>query len=301
MIRFECKICSRRIEADDKNAGEQMKCPQCSTLLVVPGPQHVTIKIKTRAERQPDTHIDEESQQKSCEEPVESDGLDKDLEGLVEEGAPADGRGFANLYFDEGLLFMISFSLLVLLAIDSNMRRDVHTFILRLCGSSTLTVFLGVCFLLVPFFAGLVLSVFHAFSKKEKTFFEKATMLFFAVAVIAGTGLYAGWYIWVSSNSFWLLIFAVWNVIYSGLLIVNFERIVFADELDGEYVSDFDASFSEVLFGAVAAVIIIFCCGYWLKFHWVITYSICTTFASGLGRMARGIFGLRQDSKGPDN
>jgi len=293
MMRFECKICSRSIEADDENAGEQINCPQCNTPLVVPEPQDITIRTKTRAKRQPDAHIDAEPQQKSCEESAESSGLDKDLEELVEEDAPADRMRFVNLYFDEGSLFMISFSLLVLLVIDSNMRQDVHTFISRLCGSSTLTAFLGVCLLLVPFFAGLALSVFHAFSKREKTFFEKAAMLFFAVAVIAGTGLYAGWYIWISSSGFWLLIFAVWNIVYSGLLIVDFERIVFADEMDGDYVSDFDATFSEVLFGAIAAVIVIFCCRYRFGLHWAVTYSICTTFASGLGRAARWVFGLR--------
>jgi DNA-directed RNA polymerase subunit RPC12/RpoP len=293
MIQFKCEICGRRIEAADKDAGEQEKCPQCNTMLVVPNAQYITMRERVQLKIEPNDHAGNKEQLKSPEESPDSDDLAKALEEANEDDRPTDKRGFTSLYFDEGSLFVISFSLLALFAVDGNMRRDLHVFITRLCGGNTIAAFLGVLLILLPFFTGLGLCLFHAFSKKEKTFVEKAMMLFFAVAVSAGTGIYTGWYIWTGEHNFWLLVFAAWNIIYSCVLVVKFEAIVFADELDSEYISDFDASVSEVLFGAVAAAIIISCGRYWLKLHWVIIYSICITFASASGRIGRRIFGLR--------
>ena len=39
MIRFQCPHCRRGIKSEDKNAGQEKKCPACRKKITVPSPQ----------------------------------------------------------------------------------------------------------------------------------------------------------------------------------------------------------------------------------------------------------------------
>jgi DNA-directed RNA polymerase subunit RPC12/RpoP len=250
MIRFRCKLCRREIEASDDKAGKNITCPYCSNEIFVPA---------SSSDNQEDIITD----------------------FITEEMEAQEDKDFFDLRFTEVQLFSMSLALLVLYSIDSNMRKDFSALITRLFNNNRLVTAMSIIFLIIPFSAGLFFTIYHAFRKAEKSWFEKSLMLFFAIIINAGTGLYLGWYILKITSEWWLLLFAVWNIIYSALLILKFQYVGLADSLMyDDYVSDVDATIGQVLFTLVMTIAILAFCRYRLELFWIITYSICITSIS---------------------
>jgi hypothetical protein len=274
--------------AADKEAGGHKKCPNCFVPQVVPEPTYVRVRKKARLRKRPESRVRARVESEGGKGPSEEENAE-----YFDEDTTEDGRGFVNIRFNESTLFSMSFVFLLLFAADGGMREDLYSFMRRLCGASGLAAGMSIIFLLVPFALGMGLAVFHAFSKKAKTFYEKGLMLFFAVTISGATGIYMGWHM-LRGGSLWLIPFAIWNLAYSGLLILKFESIVVLEnDCEGPYVSDRDATMGQIVFGSAAAILILLCCGYWLKLHWVITYSICITYTTGIDRQVQRLLGKR--------
>ena len=287
MIRFKCEKCGHKIIASDKEAGGHTKCPNCFALRIVPDPTHVRVRKKVRLRKRPQSYTSPRAKSEEAKTTSEAQSPE-----YFDEDATEDSSGFLDIRFSETVLFSMTFIFFLLFAADRDMRQNLHAFVSRLCGGSGWATIMGIVFLFVPFVLGMVLSVFHAFSTKGKSFFEKALMLFFAVTISAGTGIYMGWYMLREPGNLWFIPFAIWNLTYSGLLILKFESIVIVEnDCEGPYISGRNATIGQIVFSSVAAIVILLCCEYWLKFHWVISYSICITYTTGLDKAVRSMFG----------
>jgi len=280
MIKFECKKCRHKLVASDKEAGRQIKCPNCFAAWIVPEPAYIKMRRRVHSKRQqqsssPPNLKSEEAKEPDTEESREH--LDEDI--------PEDSAGFFDIRFNETVLFTMSFLFLLLFMIDIRMRQDLYDFIWSVCGASGWTAALSILFLFLPFGFGMALSVFHAFSEKSRSSFEEGLMLFFAVGISAGTGIYIGWYILQGGGNILLILFGIWNLVYSVLLIYQFERIVFTEkDFDGAYISARNATIGEILLSSVSATVLLLCCEFLVKFHWIISYSICITYTTSLER-----------------
>jgi hypothetical protein len=134
----------------------------------------------------------------------------------------------------------------------------------------------------------MAFSIYHAFTKKDKGLGAKLAMLFWAIAICAGTGVYSGYVmIRYPSPSGWLIICSVWNIIYGCLLLI-FLRY---EWIDIRSISDRDALLGEVILGLGAALIILVVCLYIFKLHWVISYSICLAYITGLSKGVSKVLG----------
>lgn len=282
MIRFTCEICGLEIMATDKEAGLEKKCDNCFAVHVVPEPTYIKVRKRVRSKAQQQSHTPSRAESEADKKPAEKQLREDIYEDMEEE------TGFFEIMFDETTLFSMTFIFFLLFILNRDMRRELLTFIRDLCGESGLAATMSIVFLFLPFTFGMFLSVFHGLSKRRKSSFEKALMYFFAVVISAGTGIYLGWYILRGPGSFWLIIFGLWNLAYSGLLIYQFESIVIGEStFEGMYVSDLNATIGQIILSSIAAIIILLCCEYWIQFEWVISYSICITYTTSLDRQVQ--------------
>ena len=265
MIRLNCPICGNAVEVASDKLAAGVKCTRCAAQLVAP----------SRPMRRREAEVPEGEQRR-----------------IVPEDAGSDGSWFIGVCFSEAALFAMTLAFLVLYAVEGQVRGDLYTFFRRVSAGSAFLASLSVICILLPFVLGAALSIFHAFSEREKSFFEKSSMLFFAVAVSAGTGLYAGWHILKTSSGPWFVLFAVWNLAYSVLLLLEFEAITVTDRLDDNYVSDWDATLGQVFFASVTVLGVLLSCRYLFGLHWAITYSISATYASAMDKAVQKVFGV---------
>jgi hypothetical protein len=269
--------------ASDKEAGRQIKCPNCFAAWIVPEPTYIKMRRRVYEKKQQQSSTEPSSTSKETKEPSTRESRE-----YLDEEVPEDRAGFFDIRFDETVLFTMSFMFLLLFVIDSGMRQDLYDFIWSVCGASGWTATMSILFLFLPFGLGMVLTVFHAFSEKNKSSLEEGLMLFFAVAISAGTGIYIGWYILRGGGNILLILFGICNLVYSVLLIYQFERIVFTEkDFDGAYISGRNATMGEILSSSVSATILLLCCKLLVKFDWIISYSICITYATSLERQIR--------------
>jgi hypothetical protein len=136
--------------------------------------------------------------------------------------------------------------------------------------------FIGAVFV---FFAGLLLSIYHAFTDKPKTPIEKSFMLFFAVLLNAFAGIMAGMYD-LATESGLLVIFPILNIINSVILFIMFRTRV----LNEASIRDEHASRSQFLLTAIAVVVLFVVCHYVMSLIWMQTLSICVAYATNISR-----------------
>jgi DNA-directed RNA polymerase subunit RPC12/RpoP len=252
MIRFECNLCKREIEAPDDEAGNNVTCPHCSNEIFVPTS-------------------------------LASDNKENVITDFVtEETESEEDKNFFDLRFTEIQLFSMGMGILILYSIDPDMHKDLSVFFTQLFyNNNYLAAAMSVIFLILPFSAGLFLSIYNAFRKAEKSWYQKSLMLFFAVIINVGTGLYLGWFVIKGTIDWWLLLFAVWNIIYSLLVVIKFFYIGLDESgLYDNFVSDIDATIGQVILTFIVTAAILLFCRYRLELFWVINYSICITFIS---------------------
>ena len=142
----------------------------------------------------------------------------------------------------------------------------------------------GVIMMIVIFFmAGLVLSIYHAFTDRRKTSFEKYLMLFFAVILNGFTGILAGTHCLEGSKG-WLLVFPILNIV-NGVVLLFMAR---KGLLDDRNISDENVSLIQIALAATAIIILFTVCYYVFDLLWIQTLSICVAYATNLSRMVQG-------------
>lgn len=116
---------------------------------------------------------------------------------------------------------------------------------------------------------------------------KKQIMLFFAVMINAYSGIIAG--IYVISNitaSHWLLVFPIWNITNSLLMLSMFYMKV----IDEDCISDREATATQIILGLISVLTIFAICNYVFKLYWAITFSICIIYTTSFDRALQNIF-----------
>jgi len=255
----------------DEGRGKKGHCPKCRHELRVP--------ITTKGRPAVSADIPEKLQQAgeavalrniATANPQSQD----DLAELWEEKA-----GWLIPIYDELSLFLMAATLILLYAANAPMREQVYKWIV----SKDAHIF----FWFLVFMGGLSLSIYHVFTTREKTDIEKWVMLIFAVLANAGTGIIAGIYVIENSDVHnWWLVFPVWNIVNSILLLLML-RIRIIDE---RCISDRDATMTQVIIGLAFVLIIFVFCNYVFHLYWAITFSICVVYATSFDKALQNVF-----------
>lgn len=146
----------------------------------------------------------------------------------------------------------------------------------------------GKVLFLLLFSAGLVLSLYHVFTKREKTIVEKHIMLFFAVLTNGVSGIFASVHVLSKSANApcVLLLLPIWNIINCIILLMLFR----AGAINASSISDENATLGEALFGFIITVGIFAVCQFVFKLYWAITFSICVIYATSFGEALGSMF-----------
>jgi hypothetical protein len=258
--------------AQEDGVGKKGKCPKCNHLVVVP---------RTTKDR-PAINADIPEQLQQVRETFAVLNVSGKIQGLSNEIVNLYGErpGWLIPTYDELSLFLMSATFILLSVTNATMREQLHK---RIIAVNDPRLYL----LSLLFLGGIVLSIYHVFTTREKTRFEKMVMLFFAVAVNAGTGIISGWYVIKSNNVHnWQLIFPLWNII-NGILLLVMLRLKIIDE---ECISDRDATPTQIILGLLAVLIIFVFCNYVFKLYWAITFSICIIYAASFDKALQNVF-----------
>ena len=131
-------------------------------------------------------------------------------------------------------------------------------------------------FVVIPFFLGLIFSIYYAFSKSPTPRLAKFFMLFFVLATNFIAALFALGTIIHIGSSVVVMIFPIINVINS-ILILSFFR---AGVVNADCVADKNATYKELTVGSICVLAIVFISQYILKNMLTITFSICLSYSS---------------------
>ena len=257
--------------AQDDGRGKKGKCPKCSHLVVIPW----TTKGR------PAISADASEQLQQVKEAIATATLDTaqdssdDVAEVYEEKA-----GWFIPTYDELSLFLMAITFILLCAENNQARSWIRHFFSQVHDWY-------VYILVLLFLAGMGLSIYHVFTRREKTIFEKQLMMLFAVLTNAGTGIISGWYI-LKSNDVrdWQLVFPIWNII-NGVLLLLMLRLKIIDE---ECISDRDATTAQIILGLIAVLVIFIFCNYVFKLYWAITFSICIIYTTSFDRALQNVF-----------
>jgi DNA-directed RNA polymerase subunit RPC12/RpoP len=265
VIKFKCIYCGHKILAQEDGRGKKGRCPKCRHELRVP----------LTTEGRPAVSADTPDKLQHAAEAIAILQSD-DVTELSRESA-----GWFIPTYDESSLFLMAMTLILLYVGNSQMRGQINYFLTHV---RDLSIFLLVVFLLL---AGLVLCLYHVFTRREKTRPEKVVMMLFAVLTNAGTGIISGWYViknTIAPN--WLLVFPIWNMI-NGVFMLLMLRLKVIDE---ECISERKASLIQIILGLVAVLTIFIFCNYVFKLYWAITFSICIVYTTSFDRALQNVF-----------
>ena len=278
MIHFKCVYCGQRILANDDGRGKKGLCPRCGHTIYVPQAFKTDsnippLKLEPLTAPYPKKQICETGKDPSVIEEFPSPDSPDDMTDLYEEKL-----GFLIPNYDELSLFLMAVVFVILYFTSSKLQTDITAFLMRL---DVWRRFIYVAL----FMLGMFLCLYHVFTLRKKTEAEKGIMLLFAITVNAATGFIAGFYM-LKECPGWLLLFPVWNIINSALIIL----MQYVDLFDESQISDRDATITQVIIGLAAVLIIFFLCNNTFKLHWAITYSICIIYTTSFDRGLQSVF-----------
>jgi len=284
VIRFKCIYCGQRILAKDEDRDKKGKCPKCAHLLTVPDSTQGRPAISFDKEPMPDrpkppyvpawknTPEWSEGQNRMPEEQAEA------LAELFKESF-----GFLIPTYDMLSLLLMALTFILLFITNSQMRvfePDAN----KVISQTDSLIYSAKLFLLIA-----IVPTFFMFRICSQTDadLKKQIMLFFAVMINAYSGIIAG--IYVISNitaSHWLLVFPIWNITNSLLMLSMFYMKV----IDEDCISDREATATQIILGLISVLTIFAICNYVFKLYWAITFSICIIYTTSFDRALQNIF-----------
>ena len=179
-------------------------------------------------------------------------------------------------HYDELSLFSMSYVLILLVVTNAlSLKWGNQNWRIDRDSISALTIF-------IPFLAGLILCVYHAFSDRKKTLFEKKLMLIYAVMLNGFSGIWAGAYLIENSGGWNLSLFPLWNI-FNGFNLIALLR---GNAIDEDNIDDQDVSLKKLIFSTAIITAIFFLCQYYFELVWAITLSICMVWSSNLNNAA---------------
>lgn len=273
MIRFKCIYCGQRILAPDESADKKGKCPKCNHLLVVPFTTKGRPAISPNKEpipERPKPYVpawDRDPRSGSDEQADESIELFK------------ESFGFLIPTYDKLSLLLTAVTLLLLLITNHNW--------IHLAGEKDWIVsFKHIDDRIILSFAPIIF-VFVIGFLWQVAASPKTALLLFAVLTNAVVGFISGRYVIKNSDIHnWQLIFPVWNIINSVLLILMLRLKI----IDEECISDREATLVQVILGLTAVLVILILCNYVFKLYWAITFSICIVYTTSFDRALQNVF-----------
>ncbi len=278
MIHFKCIYCGQRILANEDGQGKKGLCPKCGHTIYVPQAFKADSNLSPLA-------LQPLAAPKECISPSDNDSSIIDKLSTTTPPPPDDTTdifeeklGFLIPNYDELSLFLMAVVFIILYFTSSKLQADVTAFLMRL------DVWRRFIYIALFMFA-MFLCLYHVFTKRQKTDAEKGIMLLFAVSVNAATGLIAGFYM-LKECPGWLLVFPVWNILNSALIII----MQYVNLFDESHISDRDATIPQVIIGLAAILIIFYICNNTFKLHWAITYSICIIYTTSFDRGLQSVF-----------
>lgn len=180
-------------------------------------------------------------------------------------------REFFKPTYNETSVFLMALSFVLLVLFDADLKTGIKGIISKAMVSdlreTTWAIIAAGLFI-----TGSILSIFHAFSSRTKTEFEKRIMLVFALGINGVVGIVAGIRILNDYHGL-LIVFPALNIFSSVVLLY---LIGFADPT---MLEDANASLWELFVGSVITIAIFSLCQFWLDLHWSITFSICVAYA----------------------
>jgi DNA-directed RNA polymerase subunit RPC12/RpoP len=286
VIRFKCIYCGQKILAPDDGADKKGKCPKCNHLLVVPLTTKGRPAISPNKEPMPEhpkpyvPEWDEDTHQMT---PKQADVL---IELCKED------FGFLIPTYDKLSLFLTAMTMLLLLLTNHHWihpakEKDwIDSFVSRNIDYRIILCFAPIIFISVVGFLWQVATS------------PKTALLLFAVLTNAAVGFISGRYVIKNGDAHnWQLIFPVWNIINSALLIVMLRFKI----INEECISDRKATSVQIILGMVAVFVIFALCNYVFKLYWAITFSICiiytTSFDRALQNILPGFYNVNYTSK----
>jgi len=281
VIRFKCIYCGQRILAPDDGPSKKGKCPHCQHMLVVPKTTKGRPAVSSDKEPMPDRPK------------LRISEGDKDLRfgsvsgfGGQEDAAIElykESFGFLIPTYDKLSLFLVTVALISLFVINTELRDLMRDWIRRFGTDwdnvqALVGTFIFICIIV---FLHMLLTL------GKETDLKKGFMLAFAMLANIAGGFFAGVYVIINTAEFtWLLIFPVWNIINS-ILLVLMVQYKFIDE---ECISDRRATFVQVILGLLAVCVILVLCNYVFKLYWAITFSICIVYMTSFDRALQNVF-----------
>ena len=131
---------------------------------------------------------------------------------------------------------------------------------------------------------GIAFSLYHVFTSRQKTDWEKTCMLFFAVIINALAGISAGMHMLEGSHGL-LSVFPIWNIMNGALLFLMYRF----DIIDEGSIVDDNATLLQVIVGSVVVVFAFAICTFIFDMYWAITFSICVAYASNVNGVVQSI------------
>jgi hypothetical protein len=284
MTQLSCMYCGRKLQIMGKCTYGKGRCPSCRHIIFIPKEDGIdeTLQKTANAKRDWSNLSDEQILQKMVSR-ARIEGDIKDLEEGKSSWKPEviAMRTFMPSY-DDLTLFTLSFALIALCLMNGKLRESLW---------SVFSSHNMIAVLFASLMAGFMfLSFINTFFQREKFDFEKHLMLWFAVLVSAGTGIYSGYIIWEESKG-WLLIFPIWNIA-NGVILLLFWQLGF---LDTECIVENEYNHFQVLVSAASVGIILGLCDYIFKMHWVISYSICVCYTITINDAIHSVLGINRN------
>jgi hypothetical protein len=198
--------------------------------------------------------------------------------------------GFLIPTYDKLSLLLMALTFILLFITNSQMR-----VLIPYANETSQTesfIYSAKLFILIAIFP--VFLFFRILGQTEDVDLKKEFMLFFAVLINAGSGIIAG--IYVISNtaaSHWLLVFPIWNIINSFLMLSMFYMKV----IDEECISDRKITLFRFCLGLTTILGIFFVCNYIFKLYWAVTFSICMVYTTSFDRGLQSVFPILAGQK----
>lgn len=180
--------------------------------------------------------------------------------------------------FNEMALFSMSLTCLLLVAANFNFDFEFTANQMNARNYGIIGAYVVIC-------SGLLLSIFHAFSDRKKSSFEKIFMLLFASIISGFGGIWAGAYLWYNTEG-WFRILPVWNII-SGYILLASVRDTSSIE---QRISDENASLTEIVLSTLITVLLFSISQYGFDLHWAATFSITVAYATNLNAPLLNLF-----------
>jgi hypothetical protein len=190
--------------------------------------------------------------------------------------------------YNESALFCIAYSFLLLLifheGVFSFFPRTLFDISKEYQGFKGIVVTLAAILFYIGFFYGLLLSIYHIFTKKVKKEFEKFAMFTFVILACLVGGFFSATYNFLTSEGFFKFV-AFWNLLN---VIVLFVLLKFK-LIDENIIEDKDSNIIEALIGFVLISVIFYYAHFIKGIYWAVTFSICVLYSTNVNKFVAAL------------